>query len=118
MARLASRPTLDRKPFVDALIALIRSFVPDKTPEEMYQMNMAEVMAIAAGLNVATESLGQYTIDQIEDKDIVDQATYVSILKKFARKFERLENTLSGLYPYTRKFNNAIHYWIPIEELP
>ena len=118
VARLAAKPTLDRKPFIDALTALIRSFVPDITPEKMNQMTMSEVMALAAGLNVTTESLGKYTIAQIADKDIVDQAKYVSMLKSFAAKFERLKNKVSANYPYTRVFNGNTHYWIPIEELP
>ena len=118
VAELAARPTLDRKPFIDALTALIRSFVPEVTQEKMNQMTMSEVMALAAGLNVTTESLGKYTISQIADKDIVDQAKYVSMLKNFAAKYERLKNKVFANYPYTREFNRSIHYWIPIEELP
>ena len=116
---LAAAPTLDRKPYVDALKALIRSFVPDITPAAMEQMGMSEIMALAAGLNEAARSIaGDYTIAEIADKDIVPQAKYVSILKQFAEKVKKIEKIQNTNYQYVREFNGDKHYWIPVEDLP
>lgn len=117
--RLAAAPTMDRKPYIDALKALIRSFVPDVTPAAMEQMSMSEIMALAAGLNEAAGSIsGGYTIAQIGDKDIVPQAKYVSILKQFAEKIRKIERIQQTNYEYVREFNGDKHYWIPVEDLP
>ena len=118
VANEANRPSQDRMPYINALKALIRSFVPDITPEEMESMSQNDVMEIAAGLNEASESLKGYSIAALGDPHKVSYADYVSILKQFASKFRRLKNIQASSYPYTMEFNGAKYYWIPIDELP
>lgn len=114
----ANRPSQDRMPYINALKALIRSFVPDITPEDMENMSQNEIMDIAAGLNEASGAVRGYSIAAMSDPHKVSHAEYVSILKQFASKFRRLKNIQASSYPYTMEFNGAKYYWIPIEELP
>lgn len=118
VANEANRPSQDRMPYINALKALIRSFVPDITPEDMENMSQDEIMAIAAGLNEASSALKGYSIAALGDPHKVPHAEYVSILKQFASKFRRIKNIQASAYPYTMEFNGAKYYWIPIEELP
>lgn len=118
VANQANRPSQDRMPYIDALKALIRSFVPDITPEEMENMSQNDIMTIAAGLNEASASLKGHSIAALGDPHKVPYAEYVSILKQFASKFRRLKNIQASSYPYTMEFNGAKYYWIPIDELP
>ena len=118
VANEANRPSQDRMPYINALKALIRSFVPDITAAEMENMSQDEIMSIAAGLNEASASLKGYSIAALGDPHKVSHAEYVSILKQFASKFRRLRNIQASAYPYTMEFNGAKYYWIPIEELP
>lgn len=114
----ANRPSQDRMPYINALKALIRSFVPDITAENMENMSQNEIMDIAAGLNEASSSVKGISIAAMGDPHKVSHAEYVSILKQFASKFRRLKNIQASSYPYTMEFNGAKYYWIPIEELP
>lgn len=119
VADQANRPSQDRMPYINALKALIRSFVPDITPEDMENMSQNEIMDIAAGLNEASSSIKDgYSIAALGDPHKVPYAEYVSLLKQFAGKFRRLKNIQASSYPYTMEFNGAKYYWIPIEELP
>lgn len=119
VADQANRPSQDRMPYINALKALIRSFVPDITAEAMESMSQNEIMDIAAGLNEASSSVKDgYSIAALGDPHKVTHAEYVSLLKQFATKFRRLKNIQASSYPYTMEFNGAKYYWIPIEELP
>lgn len=118
VANEANRPSQDRMPYINALKALIRSFVPDITPEDMENMSQNEIMAIAAGLNEASAALKSHSIAALGDPHKVPHAEYVSILKQFASKFRRIKNIQASAYPYTMEFNGAKYYWIPIDELP
>ena len=118
VANEANRPSQDRMPYINALKALIRSFVPDISPEDMENMSQDEIMSIAAGLNEASAALKGYSIAALGDPHKVPHAEYVSILKQFASKFRRIKNIQASAYPYTMEFNGAKYYWIPIEELP
>lgn len=118
VATEANRPSTDRMPYINALKALIRSFVPDITPEAMDNMSQQEIMSIAAGLNEASGSLRGPSIVALGDPHKVSQAEYMSIVKQFALKFRRIKNIQASAYPYTMEFNGAKYYWIPIEELP
>ncbi len=118
VADQANRPSQDRMPYINALKALIRSFVPDITPEDMESMTQNEIMNIAAGLNEASSSVKGVSLAAMGDPHKVPQAEYVSILKQFAAKFRRLKNIQASAYPYTMEFNGAKYYWIPIEDLP
>ena len=118
VANEANRPSQDRMPYINALKALIRSFVPDITPEDMESMSQDEIMSVAAGLNEASAALKGYSIAALGDPHKVPHAEYVSILKQFASKFRRIKNIQASAYPYTMEFNGAKYYWIPIDELP
>ena len=109
----------DRKPYVDAIKALIRSMVPDITPAEMDSKSSQEIMNLITGLNVSTTTLKGPTLVQIQDPKAVDQASFLAIVNNFQKKFNNLKNIKKdNTYKYSLEINNTKYYWIPVEDLP
>lgn len=108
----------DRKPYVDALKALIRSMIPDITEEEMGQKSTQEIMALISGLNASTKSLGGYTLLQIQDPRSVGHDEFLTLVNDFARKYRNLSNIKKSGYTYSLEVNNTRYYWIPVDDLP
>lgn len=109
----------DRKPYVDAIKALIRSMVPDITPAEMDSKSSQEIMNLITGLNVSTSTLNGPTLVQIQDPKAVDQAKFLAIVNDFQKKFNNLKKIKDDkTYKYSLDINNTKYYWIPVEDLP
>lgn len=109
----------DRKPYVDAIKALIRSMVPDITPAEMDSKTSQEIMNLITGLNVSTSTLKGPTLVQIQDPKAVDQAKFLSIVNDFQKKYNNLKKIKDDkTYKYSLDINNTKYYWIPVEDLP
>lgn len=107
----------DRKPYIDAIKALLRGFVPDLTDDDMYKMGMSAITNMIQGLNVSSAAMnGEYTLNDIAEK--ISKPTYRDLVNSFANKYRALKSLYDGDYKYKKEFNNAIYYWIPIEDLP
>ena len=110
--------TTNRRPFVNAIKALLRSMVPDITETEIDNMDVKEVMAMIAGLNVKSGSLGGRTMIQIQDEKIVDKDEFDNLIAEFTRKYRKLEKIMTNKYEFSVERNKTIWYWIPVEDLP
>lgn len=108
----------NRKPYVNALKALIRSMVPDITEAEMDAKDVKEIMALVAGLNVKTGSLGGRTLMQIQDENIVNKVEFEGMITKFNNKFDKLEKINGNKYAFSVERNKTWWYWIPVADLP
>lgn len=116
-----ANPEGDRKPYVDAIKALIRVMVPDVTNKDMDEMGISEVMRLAAGLNEASSSVTSYTLTEIQDAHAVPDDEYSMILSKFIERYQNLDHNVlkNKRYPYTYKdYSGHTFYWIPVEDLP
>lgn len=114
----AQRSSNDRKPYVEAMKALLRSMLPDITPEEMNAKGTQEIMNLIAGLNVSTNSAKGPSLIQIQDPKSVSHQDYLSLINEFARKYRNLQRIKSKGYNFVFDSNNIKYYWIPIEDLP
>lgn len=110
--------TTNRRPFVNAVKALLRSMIPDITESEIDNMDVKEIMAMIAGLNVKSGTLGGRTLIQIQDENIVDKDEFDGMIADFIRKYRKLEKIMTQKYEFSVERNKTIWYWIPVEDLP
>lgn len=111
--------TDDRKPYVDAMKALVRSMLPDITNEEMDQKGTGEIMGLIAGLNERSAALSGPRLIDVQDPSVVSQVEYRKLVQDFQKKYRNLRAIKEDAnYKYIYKFNGIEYYWIPIEDLP
>ena len=115
---MSAANTGSRKPYVDAMKELIRSMVPDITPKEMDEKDVKEIMALVAGLNVKTGSLGGRTLIQIQDENVVKQEEFDGMIADFKNKYDKLKKIRENIYDFSIERNKTRWYWIPVEDLP
>ncbi len=109
----------DRKPYVDAMKALVRSMLPGITSADMDAMGVQEVMNLITGLNASTQSLKGPTLVQVADPKSVSEATFQGLVRNFLQKYRGLLSIMKNKdYKYSLLINNTKYYWIPIEDLP
>ena len=108
----------NRIPYINAIKALYKSFVPDLTDRQMNQMGLSALTELIQGLNVSTNALSQYTLLDINDSNKVSPSKYKELLDTFSKKYETLLNYKNGNYKYVKDFNGTKYYWIPVEDLP
>ena len=109
----------DRKPYVEAVYQLLKSFTPGLTDEQIRKLGPHNVSAMIQGLNVKSSSMSnQRSLTDISDPRVVKAPEYRRIVTEFARKYENLRHLKDGGYEFVKIFNNVKYYWIPIEDLP
>ena len=115
-----SRAEGDRKPYIDAVKALIRVIAPDITEQEMDQMGISEVMRLAAGLNESSDAVKGRSLTEIQDARIVPNDEYQTLINSFVLKYENLlKNVKNKNYTYSYQSpNGQKFYWIPVDDLP
>jgi len=114
----ASKGSTDRKPYINALKALLRSMVPDITEAEMDEKDVKEVMAMIAGMNASSGSMKGRTFIQLQDDKIVKQDEFDALIADFKNKFNKLKKIRENKYPFSIERNKTTWYWIPVEDLP
>ena len=115
---MSAANTGNRKPYVDAMKELTRSMIPDITPKEMDEKDVKEIMALVAGLNVKSGSLGGRTLIQIQDENVVKQDEFDGMIADFQNKFRKLKKIRKNKYDFSIERNKTTWYWIPVEDLP
>ena len=115
---MAATGTGNRKPYVDAMKELTRSMIPDITPAEMDNKDVKEIMALVAGLNVKTGSLGGRSLIQIQSEDVVKQDEFDGMIAEFQQKYNKLKKIRENKYAFSVVRNKTTWYWIPVEDLP
>lgn len=113
--------TTDRKPYVDAVKALIRVMVPDITEKDMDEMGISEVMRLAAGLNESSDAVKGRSLIEIQDSRVVPDDEYITLINSFRSKYKSLRDNIQNNPKYQYSFqtpNGQKFYWIPVEDLP
>lgn len=108
----------DRKPYVTAIKALVRSMVPDITEAEMDAKDVKEIMNLVAGLNIKTGSLSGYTLMQIQDENLVKKKDFDGLIANFNSKYDKLTKINGNKYPFSVQRKGTWWYWIPAQDLP
>lgn len=109
----------ERRPYIDAIKQLLKSFNPGLTNAQLESMGIADITTMIQGLNEASESMtSERTLIDIASPKVVKAPEYRKIVTEFARKYENLRAIKDNRYEYVRVFNGAKYYWIPIEDLP
>lgn len=114
----AMEQSRDRTPYIEAMKALVRALAPGITDAEMSKLSNSEITRMIGGLNEATESLHKYTLDQLSSQQAVSNEEFDTIKNDFVMKYRALEKVGQRAYEFKKTFNNAIYYWIPMENLP
>lgn len=115
----AEMKSQDRTHYLNAMRALIKAQLPEKSEKEIENMTADEIQEAIYGLNVPTESMNlkRYSIKDLANSSVVKNPEYFEILNNFAEKYEVLRKIPNG-YKYRMEVNNVWYYWIPIEDLP
>lgn len=109
----------DRKPYIDAVKALIRIMVPDITEKDMDEMGIDEVMRLAAGLNESSDAVKGRSLKEIQDPRVVPAPEYATLIQTFMTKYKYLRDLKNKKYMYSFETpNGQKFYWIPVEDLP
>lgn len=108
----------NRLPYIEAVKALVRSLAPGMSDEDIARMGNADITEMIGGLNEATKTLNEYTLEQLSSEQAVPLPKYRTILNDFRRKYDNLNQIKSTNYKFVKEFNDAKYYWIPIENLP
>lgn len=109
----------DRTPYIEALKALVKSLAPGMTDAQMAALSNGDIMNMIAGLNEAAEALKSYSLNDLSDPQAVPASEYSKIINDFKNKYNNLLSiSKSNSYKFIKKFNGAVYYWIPIEDLP
>lgn len=108
----------DRRPYVTAMKTLVRTMIPDITEAQMMQKGNREIMAMAAGLSVSSDTLRGYTLEEILDSRIVSDEEFQRVITNFVDKFNKLDQMRTSEYPFSIMRNGTRWFWIPAAELP
>lgn len=108
----------NRKPYVDAMKALVRSMLPDISESEMNKLDNTEIMNRIMGLNVRTNALETHTIIDIQSEQKVSKQQFDNLTAQFLEHYKKLETIVNGKYPFSSRRNGVRWFWIPAEDLP
>ena len=109
----------NRKPYFEAMKALLRSLAPGLTEAEMGGLTNNQITKMIGGLNEAPSSLTTYKLDDLTNSQVIPDEKYLSILKDFADKYNNLRYVFGDTrYEYKRVFGSITYYWLPIQMLP
>ncbi len=115
---VAQRKSDDRKPYVDALKALLKSLLPDLSDAELDQKGVGEVMGLITGLNESSQALKGPKLVDIQDPKAVSHEEYLKLTTGFREKYAKLRNIKNRSYRYALDFNGEKYYWIPLDDMP
>lgn len=107
----------ERKPYIEAIQALLKSFVPDFTYADMNKEGYNDIMRMISGLNASSESMGgDYSLYEVAE--VISNDKFRRLVTDFSKKYKFLETLKNRGYKFVKDFNGAKYYWIPIEYLP
>ncbi len=108
----------DRKPYINAMKAIIKSHLGQNDDKKIDNMDVEELQELLYGLNVHNDDREyNYTLKEIQDPRVVISSAYQTILDNFVKKYERLKE-IQERYRYRVLLGKDYYYWIPIEYLP
>lgn len=108
----------DRRPYVEAMKALLKSMLPGITDEEMDAKGVDEIMSMVSGLNAHTRITKGPSLMDITTPKVVTPVAYQNILAKFKRQYLKLQNIKTTTYRFVYEINGSKYYWIPMEDMP
>lgn len=108
----------DRKAYVDAMKALVRTMLPDISEADMNNMDNKDIMERIMGLNVRTDALERHKLIDIQSEAKVSKPEFDGLIADFQEHYRKLEAIQNTAYPFSIKRNGVKWYWIPAEDLP
>lgn len=112
----------NREPYIKALRALVASLTGVRADDPSIQkMSVQEIMNMAGGITVNVGSLQSYTLDELNNPEVVSNEDYMGIISDFSRKVEELRYIADSEHwrkRYAKDFNGECFYWIPVDRLP
>lgn len=116
--KVAKTGSSNRRPYIDAIKALIRAQVADLSEAELQEMSVEKVMSIIGGLNLDISATGKHSLLELQDENIVPQAEFDRMVQDFNKKYLKLKRIAEQSYPFKITRNNTSYYWLPAEDLP
>ncbi len=108
----------DRKPYVDAMRAIVKAHLGQNEDKGIDSMDADELQELIYGLDVHTDMTYRRTLKDIQDPRTVTLIEFSRMLKKFNDNYEKLQSIHNDGYTYRVKMGQNYYYWIPIEDLP
>lgn len=115
----------ERNKYQDAVRGLVKTMAGQIDDKQIDKMSTNDLQNLIYGLNVSS-GLAKRTLNDITDQRKVSRNEYLGIMKKFAKKYEGLQDIYNNDYRYKAEMggnlgefkNKNTYYWIPIEALP
>ena len=108
----------DRKPYVDAMRALIKAHYGQLDDKGIDAMDADQLMELIYGVDVHTEMTNHRKLKDIRNPRVVTTIEYRKILKTFSDNYEKIQKYYNDGYTYRVQLGTDYFYWIPIDELP
>jgi len=108
----------DRKPYVDAMRAIVKAHLGQNDDKGIDMMDADELQELIYGLDVHTDMTNRRRLKDIQDPRTVTLIEYRQMLQNFSKNYEKLQSIHNDGYTYRVKMGQNYYYWIPIEDLP
>ena len=115
---VAKKKLDDRKPYVDAMRALVKAHLGQANDKGIDNMDEDQLQELIYGLDVHTEMANRRKLKDIADPRVVTSIEYRKLLSNFQQNYEKLMGLYNDGYTYRTKLGKDWYYWIPIEDLP
>ena len=114
----AGKMSDDRKPYIDAMRALVKTHLGQANDKGIDNMDEDQLQELIYGLDVHTKIASRRKLKDIADPRVVTSIEYQKMLSNFKDNYEKLLRSFTDGYTYRTKFGKDWYYWIPIEDLP
>lgn len=115
---MAATDSEDRMPYVNAMKQVAQT-IAGNSDADVSGMTDKEIRALIAGLDAQSAAMQSgHTLGQILDPKVVKPGDYKKMMQDFKSKYRKLENLVTGGYPFSAERNGSRWYWIPVEDLP
>ena len=114
----AGKMSDDRKPYIDAMRALVKTHLGQSNDKGIDNMDEDQLQELIYGLDVHTKIATRRKLKDIADPRVVTSIEYQKMLSNFKDNYEKLLRSFTDGYTYRTKFGKDWYYWIPIEDLP
>lgn len=108
----------DRKPYIDAMRAIVKAHLGQNDDKGIDLMDADELQELIYGLDVHSEMTNRRKLKDIQDPRIVTPIEFRKLISKFSANYEKLQSIQNDGYSYRVKMGQNYYYWIPIEDLP
>ncbi len=116
----AKSQSYDRKPYLDAMRALVKAHLGQAYDSAIDNMDETLLQETIYGFDIEIPKtlINRRKLKDIADSQLVPDIEFRKICNSFCNKYEMLKKLYEDGYTYRTKLGKDWYYWIPIEDLP